>query len=184
MDRTVMWSPLRWPGSEHTVVHDVDGTIVVDGMVIVAEGQPLRVHYRLTCDQSWTTQRLHVDVHGRQSASLVRAPDGSWSDDAGPRPDLDGCVDVDISVTPFTNTLPIRRLAMSPDTSTDLRMVYVLVGPPLEVTTSEQRYTHLGLHPGGSLYRYQSGDFQADLAVDGDGLVVDYPGLWRQEHVM
>ncbi len=33
---------------------------------------------------------------------------GRWSDDRGrPLPELDGCIDVDISVSPFTNTLPV-----------------------------------------------------------------------------
>jgi hypothetical protein len=36
-----------------------------------------------------------------------------------------------------------------------------------------QRYT--GLETG---VRYESGTFRADLAVDVDGLVTDYPGVW------
>jgi len=184
MNRTVVWTPVRWPGSEHTHVWEEAGAVRVDGMVIVAESRPVRLHYRLTCDQAWTTKRLELALYGGPSATLVRADDGTWSDDAGPRPDLAGCVDVDITVTPFTNTLPVRRLSLAPGSSADLRMAYVLVGPRLEVIPSEQRYTHLDSDAAGSLYRYESRNFQADLTVDADGLVTDYPRRWRQVQVV
>lgn len=181
MQRTVVWSPLRWPGSEHMEIRDDAEGITVDGMVIVAEGGPLRVHYRLLLDRGWVTRRLAVAVHGGPVVSLERASDGLWSDEDGPRPDLEGCIDVDLSVTPFTNTLPIRRLSLAPGESADLRMVYVLVGPSVEVTAADQRYTHLDADAAGARYRYESGDFRADLDVDADGLVVEYPGLWHME---
>jgi uncharacterized protein len=43
----------------------------------------------------------------------------------------------------------------------------------------EQRYTCLKRH---SLYRYEAVDrsFSADLPVDPDGLVTDYPGLFER----
>jgi hypothetical protein len=42
-----------------------------------------------------------------------------------------------------------------------------------------QRYT---CPKEGELYRYESleSDFMADLRVDADGLVLDYPGLFRR----
>jgi hypothetical protein len=52
--------------------------------------------------------------------------------------------------------------------------------PSLEVEPMEQTYTCLETTPQGSRYRYESGDFQAVLTLDPNGLVVEYPGLWRQ----
>ena len=46
-----------------------------------------------------------------------------------------GCIDVDIRATPFTNTLPIRRLALQPGESRDLRMAFIDV-PGLDVRPS------------------------------------------------
>jgi hypothetical protein len=98
---------------------------------------------------------------------------GNWRD----RPELDGCLEVDISTTPLTNTLPINRLRLKPGESHAIRAVYIEL-PGLGVSVMPQRYTRLDER----LYRYQSEGFQADLTVDEHGLVVDYPGLWRRLH--
>jgi hypothetical protein len=58
-------------------------------------------------------------------------------------------------------------------------MVYVTV-PGLRPEPDHQRYVCLGVDVGGGLYRYESAGFAADLSVDADGLVLDYPGLFRR----
>jgi len=40
-------------------------------------------------------------------------------------PELEGCMDVDISVTPFTNTLPIQKLGLAPTESPEVSVAYV-----------------------------------------------------------
>ena len=92
-----------------------------------------------------------------------------------------GCLDVDISGSPFTNTLPIRRADFKPGLSLSLTVVYLAV-PELTIEPAEQRYTCLEKSPTAGLYRYESLDssFRADLPVDDDGLVLDYPGLFRR----
>ncbi len=87
---------------------------------------------------------------------------------------------MDISTTPFTNTLPIRRLDLDPGESQEIRVAYVDV-PGMAVRPERQRYACLERHTGGGVYRYESLDgnrFTADLTVDADGLVLDYPGLF------
>jgi hypothetical protein len=85
---------------------------------------------------------------------------------------------VDIQATPLTNTLPIRRLALQAGESTDIRLCYIEV-PSLTVSPATQRYTALET---GRLYRFESleSDFTADLPVDEDGFVLDYPGLFKR----
>jgi hypothetical protein len=90
-------------------------------------------------------------------------------------------VDVDISVTPFTNTLPIRRLGLAPGESAEISVAYV-EGTELQAWPEPQRYTCLEKHSRGGLYRFLSleGGFTADLPVDAECLVADYPGLFRR----
>jgi uncharacterized protein len=87
---------------------------------------------------------------------------------------------VDISVTPFTNTLPIRRLRLGPGGSADLEVAYVDV-PGMQVEPTRQRYTCLQSGEHGGLYQYEDKGlfhgFTADLPVDAGGLGLDYPGL-------
>lgn len=87
---------------------------------------------------------------------------------------------VDIAVTPLANTLPIRRVGLEPGQSADLRVVNVQVGPGVSITALKQR--HSRLEPGADC-RYSSRHFAADLWVDAEGIVIDYPGLWVRQAV-
>ena len=178
---TVIWQGTTFPSLEHCRIDVGADAITVDGMVVALDGAPIRLRYRIACDPSWTVRRLDV-TEFESGAELAFESDGAghWTDGAGRSlPALDGCVDVDLTATPFTNTLPIRRLELQPGDARDLRMVYVLL-PEMAVQPSEQRYTCLERGTSGGRYRYESGDFSVDLPVDADGLVVDYPGYWRR----
>ncbi|HEV8597257.1 MAG TPA: putative glycolipid-binding domain-containing protein, partial [Candidatus Dormibacteraeota bacterium] len=59
----------------------------------------------------------------------------------------------------------------------ELVMAWVAV-PDLTLQVSPQRYTPLGPAPnGGAMIGFASGDFEATIEFDRDGLVRDYPGL-------
>ena len=45
---------------------------------------------------------------------LADGEDGWTTRGGAAMPELEGCVDVDISATPVTNILPIRRLGLAP----------------------------------------------------------------------
>lgn len=94
---------------------------------------------------------------------------------------LEGCGYVDIAETPFTNTLPIKRLGLGPGESADIFVAY-FDGAELQPWPEPQRYACLEKDGGGGLYRFESldGGFTADLPVDSDGLVLDYPRLFER----
>jgi hypothetical protein len=63
-------------------------------------------------------------------------------------------------------------------------MAYITV-PQLQVEATEQRYTCLETTSSGGRYRFESleqgvATFTAELPVDQDGLVMDYPNLFRR----
>jgi hypothetical protein len=62
------------------------------------------------------------------------------------------------------------------------RLVQRIDGAELQPWPEPQRYTRLKTGDGGWTYRFVSldGGFSADLPVDQDGLVLDYPGLFRR----
>jgi uncharacterized protein len=182
--REVMWSAWNEPGLGHLrlAVHD-DG-IVADGLAIGAtEGRPFRAAYEVRCDADWRVRTLRVGVPGEPpGVDVLSDGEGNWTrPDGWAVPYLQGCIDVDISVTPFTNTLPIRRLGLAPEESAELSVAYV-EGTELQAWPEPQRYTCLDKSDRGGLYRFLSldGGFTADLRVDADGLVLDYPWLFRR----
>ena len=87
-------------------------------------------------------------------------------------------MDVDITATPFTNTLPIRRLGLGAGAAADITTVYITV-PDLTITTDPQRYTCL--EPNRSyIYESRDSDFRRQIETDERGLVLTYPGLFRR----
>lgn len=188
MERQVMWSPWRAPGLEHLHVYTQSEDIVADGLILGVEGQePFRLRYEIHCDKLWTLRSVQVDLlsGSRASRRLFADGEGSWETESGQAlPLLKGCFDVDISATPFTNTIPIRRLALQAGSSAALDMVYITV-PQLQVEVTRQRYTCLETTSAEGRYLFESlenggASFTAELPVDQDGLVLDYPGLFRR----
>lgn len=181
MNTTVMWEALAWPGLEHLIVRTTDDAIEADGMIVALDERPLRIRYNLSCHPDWTTRRLVVEeLDGGTILTFQSDGAGRWTDANDQEIEaLAGCVDVDIAATPFTNSLPIRRLDWHVGQVRDLRMLWILV-PELTVRAADQRYTCLATDPDGATYRFESGSFTTEIRVDRDGLVLEYPDLWRR----
>jgi len=177
--RTVRWKSWDNTGLEHFCLHMNADTIQGEGVVIGARGgTPYGLHYRVTTDMQWRTREVWVRMASGVYLHVFSDGQGHWTDDKrDTMPNLDGCQDVDIAATPFTNTLPIRRLAMSVGNTVELSMAYVPL-PSLQMCPDGQRYTRIADHR----FLYESGDrdFSAKLEVDADGLVMDYPGVFRR----
>jgi hypothetical protein len=190
MEREVMWVPRDGPGLEHLrLSFDGERTLADSVIVGLTDAHAFRVRYEIRCDAEWCVREVRVrNLDGDSSALHLRADGrGHWTDGGRqPLPALDGCIDVDLSATAFTNTLPIRRLGMQPGAAADLTVVYIEV-PSLEMMPVRQRYGCLARDPGGGRYRYESlpyeilpEGFMDELLVDADGLVIDYPKLFRR----
>jgi uncharacterized protein len=183
--RDLMWRAWDGPGLEHLRLEMDDDAIVADGLVIgVSTGGPFRVAYEVRCDAGWRVRAARVGVPDREppEVELLSDGEGNWATpDGGNLPQLEGCMYVDISVTPFTNTLPIRRLGLAPAESADVSVVYVEL-VELQAWPEPQRYSCLEAGDRGGLYRFLSldGGFTADVPVDAEGLVLDYPGLFKR----
>lgn len=130
--------------------------------------------YRVLLRGSWVFAELSVSAGGDGELTLRRSPASAWTADGRSRPDLAEAVDIDLSFSPFTNTLPVRRLELGIGESRDIVTAYVT--PELEVLPDPQRYTRTGERR--YLYESRDSDFRREILVDGEGLVVDYPGLF------
>jgi uncharacterized protein len=152
---------------------------VLEGLILGAVADlPLQIEYRIVCHTNWQTSTVDVrQQYGREETMLVLVRDdaGAWIYNGQPMPTLGGCTDVDLSFSPSTNTLPIRRLALAVGTSETIDAAWVLF-PDLEICASRQTYTRLS----DQSYRYASGDFAAELCVDAASLVTNY---WEWQRI-
>ncbi len=138
-----------------------------------------RVQYVIRISPTWHVRQFLL-FRDLEEPDLWLGTDGNgrWGEMNGDhRPELDGCVDIDLPCTPFTNTLPIRRLPLHVGDTADIRVAYVDV-ETLAVRPDRQRYTRLGTHR----WRFEQSatGFIQDFDVDPYGLVLDYPTLFRR----
>lgn len=138
------------------------------------------IQYSVKCDEAWRTRKVLVVVTAAGPPRELRLDVdrwGTWSANGSRAPELEGCKDVDLSVTPSTNTLPIRRLGLPLGSAADLLAAWVRF-PHLSVQPVRQRYTRLA----ETRFRYENLDtrFSVTFDVDTLGLVTQYPGAWTR----
>jgi uncharacterized protein len=171
----VLWDDRLDRGAELcTVTPGVDG-VVLEGRVLTAlDGRPTDVAYRIEADAAWRTRTVSVVVDGERRMAAEADGAGAWTVDGRREATLDGCLDVDLEVTPATNTLAIRRLALRPGDGADIEAAWLRF-PALRFERSTQRYERVAR----DRYRYSAGAFTAVLRVDDLGVVADYEGIWE-----
>lgn len=168
------WTSWSGDSTEILTLGWENGGWTADGFV-----SGIDVHYVVRVDAEWCLRQfmLFRDLD-EPDLWLACGPDGRWGEVNGAkRPDLDGCTDVDLLCTPFTNTLPIRRLGLDVGSSADIVVAYI-DPESLLVEPSPQRYARTGERR----WRFEAigGEFVAELDVDEHGLVGDYPDLFRR----
>lgn len=176
----VRWQAWEGPdaGLEHLELRLDRDHILAEGLVIGAiDGERFGLDYRLVLDRAWRVREAGLRTAGGRSLQLTSDGAGLWSVNGLLDPTLARCIDIDIQATPFTNTLPIRRLAWNPGQVAEIEVAYVNV-PSLTLEPAGQRYTALA----DRRFRFEAvgSGFVAELPVDADGLVLDYPGLFKR----
>jgi hypothetical protein len=183
--RTICWQPIwnesrQGLGLEHLLLSEQTADSVV--LAFDDERRPFRLDYRLTWDASWrlrTAELVVATERSIRSLKLQTDGQGRWRHVGGPALDeLDECLDIDIWPTPFTNSFPILREPMAVGERRQFRMAW-LFAPDLTIHQQPQAYSRLA----DRLYLFENLDgsgFQAELPVDRDGIVLDYPGLFQR----
>lgn len=176
--RSVRWRALEGDGLEHlTLRAEANGLRADAALVGVRDESRFGATYRINCDTDFTVRSFEIATTDGRGLAMTRR-DGAWHDSQrGPLSAFDACVDIDLSATPFTNTLPIRRCAWQPGHQRRIAMLFVPFDS-FEPFVTEQIYTCLEPR----LFRFETADgsFVAELPVDEDGLVMDYPCLFQR----
>jgi uncharacterized protein len=196
MERTLTWQGYGEPARfEQSRVELRLGRLHARGTMLFGGPDPYRVDYELDTVEDYITRRLLVRAAGQnwsRELRLSRDSEGGWTGRrlAHPADGVDGLADVDLldraldcdlAFCPVTNLMPVLRhgLHQGPGKA-DLVMAWVQL-PQLVVIRSGQRYEHLEtLDGGGAKIHFGSGNFAADIVVDADGFVADYPSISRR----
>lgn len=182
MQKIIRWASAEAEGLEQLHLTVDDRGVQARSVVVGGDNEEnaiWAISYEVECDPQWRVRRVKIwDTSTGKDLELFADGAGNWTGpDGQPRPEFAGCLDVDIRATPFTNTLPVRRLQLQPGETASIKVVFIPL-PELTPVAVVQHYTNLG----SQVYRYESEirDFVRDLTLDAEGLVIDYPGLFHR----
>lgn len=176
--RVLRWRPVEEPGLEHLeLTEEADRVVARSVLIGEREGVAFGLRYEVELSRDWLVRSLVLERLDGAGLRLSSDGQGRWRRDGKAAPELDGCVDIDISGTPFTNTLPIRRCGLAEGEPQRFRMAWVPLDT-LRPFADGQVYTRFGERR----FRYQSedGSFERVIETDGDGFVTLYPGLFER----
>lgn len=179
LTRIVRWRPLDVAGLEHLEIAETP-TAIVANSVLIGEREGIRfgTRYEVELAPNWSFRALRLERIDGARLELYSDGEGGWTNGRHlSLPELDGCIDIDISGTPFTNILPIRRARFSPGEPARFTMAWIPLDT-LEPFADEQIYTLLD--DNRFLYESADGSFKAELTLDADGFVAHYPTMFEQ----
>lgn len=195
--RAVAWVKDDPFGVEFAEITLAPQHVAAEGVAIGVGPIPYRLDYMLETAPGYLTSRLCASSRGegwRRTLDLRRDASGIWTASAdeqgrvdlppagGDPATLTGALDCDLGFSPVTNLMPILRHKLLADGDpVELTMAWVSV-PDLSVRADGQRYASLRTASYNHVIRYEASDgtFAADITLDSDGIVVDYPGIARR----
>jgi hypothetical protein len=189
IERALLW--MRDDGAEWCQLRLSPDRLTATGVQLGSEPVPYRLDYAVETGPGFATHKVRLRAAGAGWSRLLtlrHSEEGGWSVEASAHGDLGVALpppggemsalaratDADLELCPLTNTLPIRRLGMLGRVGADHEIIAAWVAvPALAITPSRQRYAAID----AATIRVAAGTFTADLTVDADGVVIDYPGL-------
>lgn len=181
LKRVVVWKNLLLNGTDYCSLSQTAEGWMLKGTVtgVLRDERPVLANYEIHSDENWFTHRVQLEctiASEVKTLSLGVESRGIWRSSGQELPALRSCDDVDLSLTPATNTLAIHRLKLDIGSSASIIAAWVKF-PELTVEPLSQRYMRIDQNT----YRYASNTgFSAVITVDGLGLVTSYPGAWER----
>lgn len=151
----------------HARFHDAAGFAALD--------------YVIRCDGGWRTTSADVGgMHaGREVQMRILREGAQWWLNEIAQPEVAGAEDLDLSFTPASNLMPLRRLAGGRRRTLQLRAAW-LDYPDGLLRPLDQIYRR-GALPGVVIYEARQTGTSARLGVHASGFVTLYPGAWEGE---
>lgn len=195
--RAVAWVKGEPFGVEFAEIDIGEEQMSARGVAIGTAPLPYRLDYELETQTGFATARLRATCRGegwRREVDLRGDADGVWSVAAeeeghvdlppagGDTARLAGALDCDLGLSPVTNMMPILRHGLLHGGGPiEFTMAWVAV-PALAVQPDGQRYRHLRSAADHHVIRFEAidGSFGADITVDADAVVIDYPAIARR----
>ncbi len=196
-NREIAWTKEDPFGVEFAEIRIGADRLSASGVCIGSDPLAYRLDYALETGPRFVTSQLRVVCHGegwRRRLDLRRNAGSDWSVTAdaegvlalapagGDAAAFSDALDCDLGLSPLTNMMPILRHGLlHGGEPVEFVMAWVAV-PSLSVRRDVQRYSHVASAAGRHIVRYEAPGtgFTADITLDDDGVVIDYPAIAKR----
>lgn len=169
----------RWRTWDHEHLETLTLRWENEGWTATGEVGREAVTYVIRLSATWHVRQFLL-FRDLDEPDLWLGADGSgrWGEMNGAhRHDLAGCTDIDLAITPFTTTVPIRRLGLGIGERADVTTALVATDT-LGILPVAKRYERLGARRFRCTHSATGVDVEFD--VDEYGLVHDEPDSFRR----
>jgi uncharacterized protein len=177
----MLWRRLDAPGHDACRLEQRDFAYRLRGTAVYAHANgSASISYRVECDAQWRTisGRIAGFIGQRSFDFVVAREDVGWTLNGSPKPGLDHLVDLDLSFTPATNLLQLKRVAIAEGEAVPLPAAWLDVDEGT-LTELPQFYQRRG--PSTFWYRAPSVGYEGLLQLAPNGFIQNYPNLWQAE---
>jgi hypothetical protein len=182
------WQRVEWPSLESARLHYSGLRLRASGRIVAAANattgvEAFNASFSAAVERAEEAGRLlfrTTTADEERQVSVSRTEDGVWLIDHGTgsqqRNAFEGAIDVDVAGAVTFNALPIRRLGLHREPGEQELPVLWVSLPDLSVRLVRQTYRTVSIADDHAVVNYSDGEFSADLTVDRDGMVIDFPG--------
>lgn len=178
--RIIVWQSLSWP-STVVYTHTANENIFDHGIAVGKTDNdiPFAIEYEVALTANWDIKEVSIKSLLVERVIKLVHKSGQWYDGAGKHlAEFDGVELVDISISPFTNTLPIKKLQFEGEKPQKVDVIYFDENK-FSLQLVQQIYSKIDER----IYRYQDivlPGFVSDITVDSEGLVVDFSKMFKR----
>ena len=179
IEATMLWRRLDLPGHDACrLERGRDGWRIAGCAAFDHAEGPAALDYAVECDRAWNTiaGRIRGSVGDRTVDATIRREASGWIMNGRPMAGLERLTDLDLSFTPSTNLLQIKKFPASggdpipfPVAWFDLDAGTLSELPQIYQRRAEREFW----------YQAPSVGYEALLRLGPSGFVSQYPGLWE-----
>jgi len=178
---SMLWRRIDTPGHDACRLEKTPfGWSLHGAAVFRMAGEAANLSYSVNCDGDWKTVsgRIAGAVGERAVDDLIVRENGGWRLNGDPAPGLEGLDDLDLSFTPATNVLQLRRVELP----TGRRIRLPAAWFDLETRRLSELEQIYERRDALSLsYRAPGVGYEGLLELAPNGFIRRYPGLWEAE---
>jgi hypothetical protein len=178
--KALIWRGIHYQSFEYFNLNTKEESYRAESRIIGCyEDNIYTLDYRILVDKDWIVKDFLIEseINRVKRTFSGKRNQNQWEINGVVNSEFNNFKFIDISLTPFTNTLPINNLKLSESDSQKIDVIYIDVLNH-HIRPVQQQYTRTAVNK--YLYENIETDFKAEISVDESGLVSTYPELFEK----